>query len=108
MYKKDFYIAVAEKHYRKTLGHFEKVSGYGEVLRTRKGREIEFGFDKRSGGWYITEISTGMGLGCVYETRMKALASLTADMLNKVEIALNTDTAKAVSRNLMEYKAKCA
>ena len=108
MYKKDFYIAVAEKNDRKALGHFEKVSGYGEVLRTRKGREIEFGFDKRSGGWYITEISTGMGLGCVYETRMKALASLTADMLNKVEMALNTDTAKAVSRNLMEYKAKCA
>ena len=108
MYKKDFYIAVAEKNDRKMLGHFEKVSGYGEVLRTRKGREIEFGFDKRNGGWYITEISTGMGLGCVYETRMKALASLTADMLNKVETALNTDTAKAVSRNLMEYKAKCA
>lgn len=108
MYKKDFYIAVAEKNNRKALGHFEKVSGYGEVLRTRKGREIEFGFDKRNGGWYITENSTGMGLGCVYETRMKALASLTADMLNKVETALNTDTAKAVSRNLMEYKAKCA
>lgn len=108
MYKKDFYIAVAEKNDRKALSHFEKVSGYGEVLRTRKGREIEFGFDKRSGGWYITEISTGMGLGCVYETRMKALASLTADMLSKVETVLNTDTAKAVSRNLMEYKAKCA
>ena len=108
MYKKDFYIAVAEKNDRKALGHFEKVSGYGEVLRTRKGREIEFGFDKRNGGWYITEISTGMGLGCVYETRMKALASLKEDMLNKVETVLNTDTAKAVSRNLMEYKAKCA
>lgn len=108
MYKKDFYIAVAEKNDRKALSHFEKVSGYGEVLRTRKGREIEFGVDKRNGGWYITEISTGMGLGCVYETRMKALASLTADMLSKVETVLNTDTAKAVSRNLMEYKAKCA
>ena len=108
MYKKDFYIAVAEKNDRKALSHFEKVSGYGEVLRTRKGREIEFGFDKRNGGWYITEISTGMGLGCVYETRMKALVSLTADMRSKVETVLNTDTAKAVSRNLMEYKAKCA
>ena len=108
MYKKDFHIAVAEKNDRKALSHFEKVSGYGEVLRTRKGREIEFGFDKRNDGWYITEISTGMGLGCVYETRMKALASLTADMLSKVETVLDTDTAKAVSRNLMEYKAKCA
>ena len=107
MYKLDFYTAISNRNDPKTLNHFERVSGYGQVVRTPRGREIEFGFDKRSGGWYITEISTGMGLGCVYETRMKALASLTADMLNKVEIALNTDTAKAVSRNLMEYKAKC-
>ena len=108
MYKLDFYTAISNRNDPKTLNHFERVSGYGQVVRTPRGREIEFGFDKRNDGWYITEISTGMGLGCVYETRMKAFASLTADMLSKVETVLNTDTVKAVSRNLMEYKAKCA
>ena len=103
MYKLDFYTAISNRNDPKTLNHFERVSGYGEVLRTRKGREIEFGFDKRSGGWYITEISTGMGLGCVYEARMKALASLTSDIFNYVLIVLIFFTSNFFSSILIYY-----
>lgn len=104
MYKKDFYIAVAEKNDRKALSHFEKVSGYGEVLRTRKGREIEFGFDKRNGGWYVTDVASGMRIPKKYDTRMKALAALNAELLSKVDKAVENDTYKAVVKALSEFK----
>ena len=44
MYKLDFYTAISNRNDPKTLNHFERVSGYGQVVRTPRGREIEFGF----------------------------------------------------------------
>ena len=107
MYKLDFYIAVSDKQDRRALSHFEKVSGYGETLRTSKGREIEFGFDKRDRGWYVTEVSSGMAIPTVYETRMKALAALNNEMLSRVDKAMSNESYKAVTKKLNEYKTKC-
>lgn len=107
MYKLDFYIAMSERQDKKAFSHFEMVSGYGQVLRSPKGREIEFGFDKRDRGWFITEISSGMRIPTAYETRMKALAALNDEMLSRVDKAMSTDSYKAMVKNLNEYKTKC-
>lgn len=34
MYKLDFYTAISDKNDLKALNHFERVSGYGQVVRT--------------------------------------------------------------------------
>ena len=40
MYKLDFYTAISNRNDPKTLNHFERVSGYGQVVRTPRGREV--------------------------------------------------------------------
>ena len=104
MYKLDFYTAISNRNDPKTLNHFERVSGYGQVVRTPRGREIEFGFDKRSDGWYVTDVASGMRIPKKYDTRMKALAALNAELLSKVDKAVESDTYKAVVKALSEFK----
>jgi hypothetical protein len=104
MYKLDFYTAISNRNDPKTLNHFERVSGYGQVVRTPRGREIEFGFDKRSDGWYVTDVASGMRIPKKYDTRMKALAALNAELLGKVDKAVENDTHKAVVKALSEFK----
>lgn len=106
MYKLDFYVSISDKNDPKTLNHFEKVSGYGQVIRTPRGREIEFGFDKRSDGWYVTDVASGMKIPKRYDTRMKALVALNAELLSKVDRAVDDDTYKAVVKALDDFKAK--
>lgn len=108
MYKLDFYAAISSKNDPKTLNHFEWVSGYGQVIRTPRGREIEFGFDKRSDGWYVTDVASGMRIPRRYDTRMKALAALNAELLSKVDKAVESDTYKAVAKALNKFKTKPA
>lgn len=104
MYKLDFYIAVSDKQDRRALSHFERISGYGQVVRTPRGREIEFGFDKRSDGWCVTDVASGMRIPKKYDTRMKALAALNAELLSKVDNAVESNTYKAVVKALSEFK----
>lgn len=104
MYKLDFYTAISDRNDPKTLNHFERVSGYGQVVRTPRGREIEFGFDKRSDGWYVTDVASGMRIPKKYDTRMKALAALNAELLGKVDKAVESNTYKAVMKALNEFK----
>ena len=108
MYKLDFYTAISGKNDPKTLNHFERVSGYGQAVRTPRGREIEFGFDKRNDGWYVTDVASGMRIPRRYDTRMKALAALNAEMLSKVDKAVESDTYKAVVKALSEFKSSSA
>lgn len=104
MYKLDFYTAISGKNDPKTLNHFERVSGYGQVIRTPRGREIEFGFDKRNDGWCVTDVASGMRIPRRYDTRMKAFVALNAELLNKADKAVESDTYKAVARALNEFK----
>ncbi len=104
MYKLDFYTAISGKNDPKVLDHFERVSGYGQVIRTPRGREIEFGFDKRSDGWYVTEVASGTRIPRRYDTRMEALAALNAELLSKVDKAVESDTYKAVAKALSKFK----
>lgn len=62
------------------------------------------GFDKRSDGWYVTDVASGMRIPKKYDTRMKALAALNAELLGKVDKAVENDTYKAVVKALSEFK----
>lgn len=104
MYKLDFYMAMAPRTNGLRCSHFERVSGWGETLRTPR-KEIEFGFAKRDGKWCITETSTGMGLGGQYQyrTRTEALKAIDDELLLKVESALNSERAIRLAEKLRKW-----
>lgn len=105
MYKKEFYIAMSRAGKDTETPVFDKVVGYGESLRTRSGRKIEFGFDRRDGGWHITEITTGLGLGAkyTYPARMEALRSIDDETLHKVEQALQSERSRRLTKKLSDF-----
>lgn len=108
MYKTDFYIAIiaTRDKFNQPIKKqcFRKVSGWGETLEAPDGSIIEIRIDKRPTRWYVTEERTGYAVTLeTFETRVKALAYLTPEFLQKVADGLKAPEMITAADRLANY-----
>lgn len=102
MYKTDFYISVMERETKQPT--FQRVSGWGETFEAPNGCIIELCFDKRGGGWCITEATTGYNAGGYdFSSRREAIAHITPDRLQKIADILQEKRTKEAAQRLADY-----
>ena len=102
MYKTDFYISVMERETKQPT--FQRVSGWGETFEAPNGCIIELCFDKRGGGWCVTEATTGYNAaGYDFSSRREAIAYITPDLLQKIADILQEKRTKEIAQRLADY-----
>lgn len=102
MYKTDFYISVMDRETKQPT--FQHVNGWGETFEAPNGYIIELCFDKRGGGWRITEATTGLAVtGDDFPSRPKAITHITPDLLQKIADILRSERMKKTAQRLADY-----